>query len=47
MQVPIDGRPAGVGTGSHVGLLGAFVRDPDGNNIEAMVWEAADVAETS
>jgi catechol 2,3-dioxygenase-like lactoylglutathione lyase family enzyme len=47
VQVPIDGRPAGVGNGSHVGLLGAFMRDPDGHKIEAMVWEVADVAKTS
>jgi catechol 2,3-dioxygenase-like lactoylglutathione lyase family enzyme len=75
VQVPIDGRPATTGNGTHVAFLAAdrdqvaafhgaalaaggrcegppgprpqygdayyaaFVRDPDGHKIEAMVWE--------
>lgn len=74
VQIPIDGKPASPGNGSHIGFLapskeavdafhqaaleaggmdegapgprpdygdayyGCFVRDPDGNKIEAHVW---------
>ena len=77
MQVPIDGKPASVGNGSHIAFgvenrgmvdrfyaaalahggtsdgapglrpeydgnyYGAFVRDPDGNKIEAVTYSAA------
>lgn len=76
VQIPIDGKPASVGNGSHVGFIalskdavnsfyeaalsagglddgppgprpqygapyyGCFVRDLDGNKIEAIFWDA-------